>query len=98
MAKFPTTAKRSFGPPPPLDETHGNLAAPEVAPAAPAPIHTPKTRGARRGRKQAAQSFFSTRVSEEFDRDFRATAERDNLLLTRLLELAFDAYRKQKGD
>ena len=34
MAKFPTTAKRSFGAPPPLDETHGNLAAPEVAPAA----------------------------------------------------------------
>ena len=98
MAKFPTTAKRSFGPPPPLDETHGNLAAPEVAPAAPAPIHTPENTGRKTRKKTGRTVLFSTRVSEEFDRDFRATAERDNLLLTRLLELAFDAYRKQKGD
>ena len=32
MAKFPTIGKRTFGAPPPLDETHGNLAAPKSHP------------------------------------------------------------------
>jgi hypothetical protein len=94
MAKFPNLAKRHFGPPPALDETPGNLAAPEVAPAVPeAPSATRKTR-----KKTGRTVLFSTRVSKDFDREFRLTAERDNLLLTRLLELAFDAYRKQRGN
>ncbi len=98
MAKFPTTAKRSFGSPPPPDDTNGNLAAPEVAPAAPTPPRLIETTERKTRKKTGRTVLFSTRVSEQFDRDFRVTAERDNLLLTRLLELAFDAYRKQKGD
>jgi hypothetical protein len=96
MAKFPNLAKRSFGTPPALDETPGNLAAPEVAPAV---STTPEaTAMSRKTRKKTGRTvLFSTRVSEEFDREFRATAEQDNLLLTRLLELALDAYRKQRG-
>ncbi len=96
MANFPSSAKRRFGTPPALDETSGILAAPEVAPAAPAPHSAPT--GDRKTRKKTGRTvLFSTRVSADFNREFRATAERDNLLLTRLLELSFDAYRKQRG-
>lgn len=95
MAKFPNLAKRHFGTPPSLDETHGNLAAPEVAPAVPEPRSAVST-GRKTRKKTGRTVLFSTRVSEAFDRDFRATAEQDNLLLTRLLELSFDAYRRGK--
>jgi hypothetical protein len=98
MAKFPTTAKRSFGSPPPLEETRGNLAAPEIAPAAPELRSAVESTGRKTRKKTGRTVLFSTRVSEKFDREFRATAEKDNLLLTRLLELAFDAYRQQRGD
>jgi hypothetical protein len=96
MAKFPNLAKRHFGAPPALEETSDNLAAPEVAPAAPEP-RTTESAGRKTRKKTGRTVLFSTRVSEAFDRDFRATAEYDNLLLTRLLELSFDAYRRQRN-
>jgi len=97
MAKFPNLAKRHFGAPPALEETSGNLAAPEVAPAAREPRTTVESAGRKTRKKTGRTVLFSTRVSETFDRDFRATAEHDNLLLTRLLELSFDAYRRQRN-
>jgi hypothetical protein len=98
MANFPNTAKRRFGAPPALDDTTGILTAPEVAPAAPEPLRSAAASTDRKTRKKTGRTvLFSTRVSAEFDREFRATAERDNLLLTRLLELSFDAYRKQRN-
>ena len=96
MANFPSSAKRRFGAPPALDDTSGILEAPEVAPAAPAPPSVPSA-GRKTRKKTGRTVLFSTRVSAEFDSEFRATAERDNLLLTRLLELSFDAYRKQRN-
>jgi hypothetical protein len=98
MAKFPNLSRKDFGAPPTLEATTGILAAPEVAPAPPPP---PEPRRAadstRKSRKKTGRTvLFSTRVSAEFDREFRETAERDNLLLTRLLELSFDAYRKER--
>ena len=99
MAKFPNLSRKDFGAPPTLEATTGILAAPEVAPAPPLP--TEPRRGAdstRKSRKKTGRTvLFSTRVSAEFDREFRETAERDNLLLTRLLELSFDAYRKERN-
>jgi hypothetical protein len=95
MAKFPNTAKR-FGTPPTLEDTTGILAAPEVAPAAPEPRSAPNGAGRKTRKKTGRTVLFSTRVSPDFDSQFRATAERDNLLLTRLLELCFEAYRKQR--
>lgn len=98
MANFPARAKRSFGAPPTLDDTSGILAAPEVAPAAPEPEPRSAPSGDRRTRKKTGRTvLFSTRVSADFDREFREVAERDNLLLTRLLELAFQAYKNQRG-
>ena len=96
MANFSKVARKDFGAPPTLDQTRGSLTAPEVAPAAPEPRSAPS--GDRRTRKKTGRTvLFSTRVSADLDRDFRATAERDNLLLTRLLELSFQAYQKQRG-
>jgi hypothetical protein len=96
MANFPNSAKRRFGAPPALEDTSGILAAPEVAPAAPEPRSAPST--SRKTRKKTGRTvLFSTRVSAEFDSEFRATAERDNLLLTRLLELSFAAYQKNRN-
>jgi hypothetical protein len=97
MAKFPNLAKRNFGSPPAIEETTGILAAPEVAPAAPEPEATREGEGRRTRKKTGRTVLFSTRVSESFDREFRKVAEEDNLLLTRLLELSFDAYRKQRN-
>ena len=96
MANFPKLARKDFGAPPTLDETRGSLATPEVAPAAPEP-HTAAPSNRKTRKKTGRTVLFSTRVSAEFDREFRATAERDNLLLTRLLELSFQAYRNQRG-
>jgi hypothetical protein len=96
MANFGSLAKKRFGVPPAPDEVPGNLAAPEIAPAAPTVPQTPS--GERKTRKKTGRTvLFSTRVSEQFDAAFRATAERDNLLLTRLLELAFAAYEREKN-
>jgi hypothetical protein len=97
MADFPSSAKRRFGAPPALEDTNGILAAPEVAPAAPPSPSASAGTGRKTRKKTGRTVLFSTRVSAEFDSEFRATAERDNLLLTRLLELSFDAYRKQRG-
>jgi hypothetical protein len=93
MAKFPNLPRKDFGAPPSLETTTGILAAPELAPISPPqPNKQPKTR-----KKTGRTVLFSTRVSPAFDQEFRATAERDNLLLTRLLELSFAAYQKQRG-
>jgi hypothetical protein len=100
MAKFPNLSRKDFGAPPTLEATTGILAAPEVAPAPPPPTEPRRAADSdstRKSRKKTGRTvLFSTRVSAEFDREFRETAERDNLLLTRLLELSFDAYRKQR--
>jgi hypothetical protein len=86
MAKFPKLATDRFGTPPAPEETVGNLAAPEVAPSA-----AQRTR-----RKTGRTVLFSTRVSEQFDREFRAIADREHVLLTKLLELALEAYKDSK--
>lgn len=97
MANFGSLAKKRFGTPPAPDAVRGNLAAPEVAPAAPT-APPPVERGERKTRKKTGRTvLFSTRVSEQFDAAFRATAERDSLLLTRLLELSFAAHEREKN-
>jgi hypothetical protein len=100
MVKFPNLSRKDFGAPPTLEATTGILAAPEVAPAPPPPTEQPRRAAdsTRKSRKKTGRTvLFSTRVSAEFDREFRETAERDHLLLTRLLELSFDAYRKERN-
>jgi hypothetical protein len=101
MADLSKLAKRRLGAPPPLEQASDNLAAPEVAPAAPAPAEQPEKRrtrdDARSLRKTGRTVQFATRVSEQFDARFRKVAKRDALLLTQLLEKALDAYERENS-
>ena len=85
--------KKRLGPPPSIDDASDNLSAPEVAPA---PVA--RRRGREDGRTLRATGRtiqFSTRVSPDFDKRFRAIAKRERLLLAELLERALDAYEKK---
>ena len=88
--------KRRLAAPPTPDDVRENLRAPEIAPA-PAPAVPSSRRPAtvedgRSARKTGRTIQFATRVTEGFDERFRATAKRDGLLLSQLLERALDAY------
>jgi len=100
--------RSSLGTPP--AEASDNLSAPEVAPhASPptvplaAPIAAPPVTMATpfidgrslRVRRTPRTIQFSTKVTPEFDTKIRQVAQRDQLLLTELLELALEAYEKQ---
>lgn len=97
MADLSKLAKRRLGPPPTLDDASSTLAAPETAPAAPAHVKIRfKREDGRSARRTGRTLQFATRVSEDFDRRFRATAKRDGLLFAELLERSLEAYEKQR--
>lgn len=83
--------RNKLGTPPSSDEASQNLAAPEVAPAAPR-VEEPRRRDGRSARKTHRTIPFATRVSPDFDDRLRDIAERDGLLLVEVLERALDAY------
>jgi hypothetical protein len=97
LTKF-KNVRRSLGAPPPVEEASQNLAAPEVAPVAPAAEPMPPRRDARALRKTNRTLPFATRVSPEFDARLRDVAERDGLKLVELLERALDAYEAGRHD
>ena len=93
LSKF----KKRLGAPPPIEDTGGNLKAPEIAPSPPVATTTaPKERDGRSARRTGRSVQFATRVSEEFDQRFRAVCKRDNLLMVALLEKALDAYEQER--
>ncbi len=98
MAEFKKIAKRRLPPPPPPEDASTTLQEPEVAPAAVTPARTVSEQrkiDARTLRKTGRTIQFATRVTEKFDRQFRAVAKRDNLMLATLLELALEAYENR---
>ncbi len=95
MADLSKLKKNKLGSPPPLDEASQNLAAPEVAPAAPPEEARPRRDG-RSARKTHRTLPFATRVSPDFDSRLRDIAERDGLLLVEVLERALEAYEAAK--
>lgn len=95
MADLSRLKKNKLGTPPPLDEASQNLAAPELAPAAPPEEGRPRRDG-RSARKTHRTLPFATRVSPEFDSRLRDIAERDGLLLVEVLERALEAYEAAK--
>lgn len=95
MADLSKLKKNKLGSPPALDEASQNLAAPEVAPAAPPEEARPRRDG-RSARKTHRTLPFATRVSPDFDSRLRDIAERDGLLLVEVLERALEAYEAAK--
>ena len=82
--------KTRFGDAPRESESTNNLGAPEVA-----PVDSLVTKKAR---KKTGRSIpFSTRVSPEFDEDFRQVAFTLRLKHVDLLEQALSSFKSEKG-
>lgn len=87
LKKMQKPKKNRLGTPPAVDESPNNLEAPEIAPL----DSETKTRPARKtGRTEA----FGTRVSPEFDKEFRRIAFEDGLKFVELLEVSLEAYKE----
>lgn len=94
-----------LGTPPTLEEASANLAAPEVAPvapAAPAPERTPRIAvtckiDGRSTRKTNRTVQFATRVTPEWDARIRAIAQQEGVLLVEVLEKALAAYEEKSS-
>lgn len=92
LKKIQKSKKNRLGTPPSIDDSPNNLKAPETAPLE-SERSSPESRPARKtGRTKA----FGTRVSPEFDQEFRRTAFEDGLKMVDLLELSFKAYKQLK--
>jgi len=91
--------KNPLGLPPELQETTNGFCTSETVETTSQPTQAknyyPRLDG-RSARKTNRIFPFATRVSEDFDRRFRMIAQRDGLMIVELLELALDAYEKQK--
>jgi hypothetical protein len=94
MADLSKLMKKRLGAPPPIDDTADVLKAPEVAPAAPS-ARRQRGEDGRSARRTGRTVQFATRVSDEFDKRFRAVAKRDGLLLAQLLEKSLEAYENR---
>lgn len=95
MADMSKLKRKGLGAPPTAEEASPNLAAPETAPAHPAPPTTKREDG-RSLRASGRTEQFATRVTPAFNERLRAIAKRDKLLLVEVLEQALDAYEARK--
>ena len=93
MKNLKKLKKNRLGTPPTPEESPNNLKAPETAPLE-TEITKPTGRPARKtGRTEA----FGTRVSPEFNKEFRRIAFEDGLKFVELLEASLEAYKKLKS-
>ena len=89
FSKIKGKGKNRFGDVPTPDQTENNLEAPEVAPAE-AVTKTKKSRG-----KTGRTEPFNTRVTLEFDKEFRTIAfNRGFRKKVELLEACLEAYKE----
>jgi hypothetical protein len=104
--------RSTLGAPPPPTEASNNLESAEIAVTAPphmqpaaeriaAAIPSPpdqgrRVRDGRSARRTGRTVQFATRVTPDFDEQFRAIAERDRLLHVELLEKALSAYERSR--
>ena len=93
MAKFGKPPKKSsrFGLPPELNESSSTLEAPEHAPAL-----TINTTSKKARKKTGRTVQFATKVTADFDEEFREIAFRSKLKHSELLEKMLDEYKKIK--
>ncbi|WGL95880.1 hypothetical protein [Arsenophonus nasoniae] len=90
---------KRLGVPPSPEEVTTNLKSPEIAPSNKYYDNEKfyVRKDARSMMKTNRILTFATRVSPQFDREFREIAERENVRLTVLLELMLDVYKEKKG-
>lgn len=88
FAKIKGKGKNRFGDIPTPGDTDNNLDAPEIAPADPS-IQVKKSRN-----KTGRTEPFNTRVTAEFDKEFRTIAFTRGLKKVELLEACLDAYKE----
>ena len=82
FSKIKKTKKNRFGEAPSPDDNDNNLNAPEIAPA-------------RRPRNKTGRTVaFATKVTAEFDEEFRRIAFFGKMKKVELLEKALEAYKK----
>ena len=109
MADLSKLKRRStLGAPPPPAEAGSNLEAAEIAVPAPPPAERiaaaipslagpgRRVRDGRSARRTGRTVQFATRVTPDFDEQFRAIAERDRLLHVELLEKSLSAYERSR--
>lgn len=98
MADFTALrGKSTLGPVPTKDEATNNIHASETAPAPKlVPIQPTRVDG-RSLRRSGRTVQLATRVTPEFDRELRATADREGILIVELLERALQAYKTKSG-
>jgi hypothetical protein len=104
--------RSTLGAPPPPAEASSNLEAAEIAVPAPPTMQPAaeriaaaipssagqgrRIRDGRSARRTGRTVQFATRVTPEFDEQFRAIAERDRLLHVELLEKSLSAYESSR--
>jgi cupin superfamily acireductone dioxygenase involved in methionine salvage len=91
FGKIKGKGKNRFGDIPTPDETDNNLDAPEIAPADPS-VEVKKSRN-----KTGRTVPFNTRVTAEFDKEFRTIAFTRGFKKVELLEVCLDAYKELNG-
>ncbi|NOR23572.1 MAG: hypothetical protein GQ542_04135 [Desulforhopalus sp.] len=91
FGKIKGKGKNRFGDIPTPDETDNNLDAPEIAPADPS-VEVKKSRN-----KTGRTVPFNTRVTAEFDKEFRTIAFTGGFKKVELLEVCLDAYKELNG-
>ena len=89
MANFTKPHRPKLPPPPSIDESTDNLSAPEHAPVGKIDGRTLRATG------RTLQ--LSTRVSEGFHREIKLYAVRNKLKLNELLELSFEALKRERA-
>jgi hypothetical protein len=97
MADFKKLKKPGrFGTIPSPEESDNNLEAPEIAPAAPEiPAEEQPTPAQKKSRGKTGRTVpFSTKVSSDFDRNFRRIAFENDLKKCELLEECLELYIK----
>ena len=89
MANFPAPSRTKLPPPPPPSETADNLSQPEYAPSA--------YLDGRSLRATGRTLQFTTRITEELQRDIKVFASRHGMKLNDFIERAFRALERELG-
>lgn len=93
MADFKRLPRKTLPSPPSMDEATDNIQAPETAPVAKLVSLQPGRIDGRSLRRSGRTIQFATRVTPEFDRELRAAADQEGIMIVELLERALKAYK-----